>query len=226
MTVLELLDELGIRLDPQLLAVALTHRSYAFEHGGIEHNERLEFLGDAVLGIVVTEALFFAQPDAPEGRLAKQRSAVVSSVGLAAAARAHDLGTLIRLGRGEVLTGGSDKTSILADATEALIGAVYSAEGMESAKRFVLALLADEIAEVKTRSVSLDWKSSLQELTPGPRYEVTSTGPDHAREFTAKVFVDGVCLGTGSGRSKKHAEQLAAQQAYQALKDESDAGTA
>ncbi len=96
---------------------------------------------------------------------------------------------------------------------------------MSQAKRFVLALLADAIAEVQTRSVSLDWKSSLQELAPEPTYEVTSTGPDHAREFTAKVYVDGACLGTGSGRNKKHAEQLAAKQAYRTLKGESDAGT-
>lgn len=218
----ELFRELGIDIDPQLLGLALTHRSWAFEHGGVPHNERLEFLGDAVLGVVVTEHLYRSFPDQPEGWLAKMRAAVVNTYALADVARGLDLGRQLRLGRGEQLTGGVDKDSILADATEALIAAVFIASGRDAAERFVRALMDPVIAAASTDGRATDWKTALQELAAGkhldaPRYEHTSTGPDHNKRFEAVAVVGLLRYPGFTARSKKLAEQGAAELAHREL---------
>lgn len=223
----DLLAQLGVQIDPQLFELALTHRSYAYEAGGIPHNERLEFLGDSVLGVVVTEYLYRTFPDFPEGRLAKLRAAVVSAVSLARVARGLGIGPLIKLGHGEVTTGGADKTSILADTTEALIGAVFLSAGVEGAATLVHHLfdpLVDNAAEL---GAGLDWKTSLQELCsqlglPAPVYQVTESGPDHDKRFVARADIDGRLFAPGEGRSKKRAEQLAAENAFTELSPEAD----
>lgn len=223
----ELLAVLGLSIDPGLLALALTHRSWAYEqtHAGThsgEDNERLEFLGDAVLGLVVADVLYRDCPDAPEGKLAPMRAAVVNSRALADVARSLNLGDHIRLGRGEEATGGRDKASILADTLEAVIGAVYAASGFEAARDFVKRHMGEAIASAAGLGAGLDWKTSLQELAAQrgvapPRYDIEAEGLDHAREFTATVFFDGVACGNGTGTSKKEAEQKAAAQAYASL---------
>ncbi|UZJ25698.1 ribonuclease III [Rhodococcus antarcticus] len=220
-----LLDSLGVQLDAELLTLALTHRSFAYENGGLPTNERLEFLGDAVLGLAVTERLYRSHPDFSEGVLAKIRASVVNMHALAGVARAigdGGLGGYLLLGRGEELTGGRDKTSILADATESLLGAVFVEHGIDAARGVVDRLFAALLAEGPLLGAGLDWKTSLQELTSErglgvPVYEVTSDGPDHLKEFTAQVLVVGDSLGTGTGRSKKEAEQQAASSAWRAL---------
>ena len=213
---------LGVSMDAELLTLALTHRSWAYEHGEAPTNERLEFLGDAVLGIIVTDAIFHDYPDAPEGQLARLRAAVVNSKSLADVARALGIGAHIRLGRGEEVTAGHDKPSILADTLEAIIGAVYVDSGFEAARAFVRRLMMDHIAIAAELGAGLDWKSSLQELAaergwPAPMYDVDSEGPPHARTFTATVILNDERFGSGSGTSKKEAEQQAAAQAYAAL---------
>ena len=218
----DLLAELGMSVDPELLDRALTHRSYAYEQGGLPTNERLEFLGDAVLGLVVTEHLFVSYPDLSEGQLAKLRAAVVNSRALADIARALDLGSVIHLGRGEESTGGRDKSSILADTMEAVIGAVFLQHGVEAARDFVHHLFDGLMADVATRGAGLDWKTSLQEIASVaglgvPHYEVIDTGPDHAKTFQAVVRIDDQRYGPGAGRNKKEAEQNAAAIAFAAL---------
>lgn len=204
--------------------LALTHRSYAFENGGIPSNERLEFLGDAVLQIVVTEHLFHSFPDLAEGQLAKLRASVVNTQALAGVARGLGIGSLIRLGRGEQLTGGADKASILADTTEAIIGAIHVSGGAEVSHRFVHALFDPLMEAAEARADYLDHKTAIQEACARrgwapPRYVVDGTGPDHMRTFTAEVIIDGRTLGRGVASSKKHAEQLAAREAYRELGD-------
>lgn len=208
--------------DPALLVLALTHRSHAFEAGGTPTNERLEFLGDAVLGVIVTDWIYHRFPDAPEGRLAKVRAAAVNAQSLADIARSIDLGAHVLLGRGEEQSGGRDKASILADTFEAVVGAVYLDQGMEGARTLVIRLFADLLDDLALRRESLDYKTSLQELTAAelgalPSYDVTDAGPDHEKWFTATVSVADEVLGKGEGRSKKEAEQLAAAEAYRAL---------
>ena len=217
-----LLEALGVTLPPALLQQALTHRSYAYEHGGLPTNERLEFLGDAVLGLVVTEALYTAHPDAPEGSLAKLRAAVVNTRALADVARTLGLGEHVRLGKGERVTGGSDKNSILADTTEALLGAVHLAHGLDTAAELVRRLFDPLMRAAAGAGAAQDWKTVLQELAAAgghgaPEYVLSATGPDHAKQFAARAVVGGRELGTGSGGSKKQAEQLAAQAAVQVL---------
>ncbi|SHG07296.1 ribonuclease III [Streptoalloteichus hindustanus] len=231
-----LLEALGVELDAELLTLALTHRSYAYENGGIPPNERLEFLGDAVLGLVVTDHLYRAHSDLAEGQLAKLRASVVNMHALAGVARAlgpGGLGAHLLLGKGEELTGGRDKASILADGLEAVIGAVYLQHGVETARDLVHRLFDTLLAEAPRRGAGLDWKTSLQELTAAenlgvPEYRVAEEGPDHRKEFTATVLVAGNPLGTGDGRTKKEAEQKAAEAAWRALSvgSESDAGDA
>src|SRR5690606_20548954 len=211
-------------VDTELLELALVHRSYAYEHGGLPTNERLEFLGDAVLGIIVTDTLYRSFPDLPEGQLAKLRAAVVNMRALAGVSRELDIGAHLKLGRGEENTGGRDKSSILADALEALIGAVYLSGGMDLARSFVHRLFDPLIAESATLGAGLDWKTSLQELTAQqmlgvPEYVVEEDGPDHCKSFKATAVVGGRSLGTGEGRSKKDAEQQAAEVAWQTLRD-------
>jgi ribonuclease III len=219
-----LLDTLGVRVDADLLECALTHRSYAYEHGDLPTNERLEFLGDSVLGLVVTDALFRDHPDLPEGQLAKLRAAVVQMSALAEVARELNLGMYLRLGHGEEITGGRNKQSILADTLEAVIGAVYLDRGLADATALVHRLFDPVIEYAAHLGAGLDWKTSLQELTATrslgvPEYLVDDSGPDHQKHFTAVVKVAGQPLGDGAGRSKKAAEQKAAQVAWLALND-------
>ena len=210
------------QLDSALLVQALTHRSYAYEHGGLPTNERLEFLGDAVLGLVVTDALFRTHADLSEGRLAKLRAAVVNARALAAVGRTLGIGGYVRLGRGEEATGGRDKSSILADTVEALIGAVYLDAGYPSATEVVHRLfdpLLDAAAEL---GAGLDWKTSLQELAAEeglgvPEYLIDDSGPDHRKTFTARVRVGPSVYGEGTGPSKKEAEQRAAEMAWHSI---------
>lgn len=210
---------LGVDVSATILEQALTHRSYAYEHGGLPTNERLEFLGDAVLGLVVTEALYLRNPDVDEGQLAKMRAAVVNARALAGVARALGVGESLRLGRGEETTGGRDKSSILADALEALIGAVYLDRGLSEATALVHRLFDSMIEAAAELGAGLDWKTSLQEIAAlyglgVPEYEVSEAGPDHEKIFTAVVRVGEVVYGDGVGRSKKEAEQQAAALAH------------
>lgn len=212
----------GTDVEAQLLDLALTHRSWAHEHGGLPTNERLEFLGDSVLGIIVTEYLYRTHPQVSEGQLAKMRAGTVSEPALAEVARDLGLGEFIKLGKGETLTGGRDKDSILSDALEALIGATYLTHGLEPTRTVVTRLVSRFLSSARARGASLDWKTSLQELTAvhnlgTPKYEATGQGPDHQRVFTATAVVDGEIMGTGSGSSKKTAEHEAAQAAYAAI---------
>lgn len=220
-----LLNELGIDLDPQLFGLAMTHRSYAYENGGLPHNERLEFLGDAVLGVVVTEHLYRTYPDLPEGRLAKLRAAVVNSHSLADVARDLDLGAEIRLGRGEQTTGGNDKSSILADSLEAFLGAVLISCGRDCADRLIRHLFDPLVTEAAALGAGLDWKTSLQELCAerelGPvSYQITESGPDHDKRFDAVAVVAGDRFEAGHGTSKKQAEQGAAEHAFRTITGE------
>jgi ribonuclease III len=222
----ELRRALGVPIMPKSLERALTHRSYAYENANPPTNERLEFLGDSVLGLVVTDTLYRGYPNLPEGQLAKLRAAVVQMVALAEVARGLNLGAYIRLGRGEQGTGGRDKSSILADTLEAVIGAVYIDCGLAEASALVHRLFDPVIARSASLGAGLDWKTSLQELTAGellgvPDYQVAESGPDHAKSFHAVVRVGGRVLGSGAGRSKKQAEQQAAQAAWRAITGES-----
>jgi ribonuclease III len=220
-----LLDALGVDLPDEVLTLALTHRSYAYEHGGLPTNERLEFLGDAVLGLTITDELFHRHPDRAEGDLAKLRASVVNTQALAEVARNltdQGLGAHLLLGRGEVNTGGAHKSSILADSMESLLGAIYLHHGIEAAREVILRLFGALLDAAPTLGAGLDWKTSLQELTAArgmgaPAYQVTSTGPDHDKEFTAVVVVMDTEYGSGVGRSKKEAEQHAAAAAWKAL---------
>ena len=220
-----LLDALGVELPEELLSLALTHRSYAYEHGGLPTNERLEFLGDAVLGLTITDELYHRHPDRSEGDLAKLRASVVNTQALADVGRNlsdDGLGRHMLLGRGESNTGGADKSSILADGMESLLGAIYLQHGINTAREVILRLFGPLLDTAPTLGAGLDWKTSLQELTAArglgaPSYVVTSTGPDHDKEFTAAVVVMDTQYGSGMGRSKKEAEQKAASAAYKAL---------
>ena len=218
----ELLAALGVELDPPLADQALTHRSFAYENGGLPTNERLEFLGDAVLGLVVTDSLFNSYPELPEGQLAKLRAAVVNAKALAGVARDLGVGSYMRLGRGEESSGGRDKSSILADTLEALIGAVYQQQGIGPATELVHRLFDPLIAASAKRGAGLDWKTSLQEVAAAngagvPEYRVSDSGPDHQKTFRAVVVIGGRELGAGEGGSKKEAEQQAAESAWHVL---------
>lgn len=217
-----ILSECGAPLTSTAMDLAMTHRSFAYENGGLPTNERLEFLGDAVLGLVVTESLYRRYPDVAEGQLAKMRAAIVNARALADVARSLDLGGHLRLGRGEEITGGRDKSSILADTLEAVIGAVYLECGPPAAEGFVHRLFDPLIAHASTLGAGLDWKTSLQELTASmdlgaPDYAVEESGPDHAKAFRAVAIVGADVYGEGEGRSKKEAEQQAAEAAYRTL---------
>ncbi|MFN8190421.1 MAG: ribonuclease III [Nocardioidaceae bacterium] len=215
-----LLEALGNpKLDPELFDRALTHRSFAYENGQIPTNERLEFLGDSVLGVVVTEHLYRTHPDLSEGRLAKLRAAVVNARALADVAREVGLGQHIKLGRGEDTTGGRDKASILSDTVEAVIGAIHLSAGIEEAARVVHLLFDPMMEAAAAMGAGLDWKTSLQELSAElglgvPEYVIQDDGPDHMKTFTAQVRVGDGRYGHGVGRSKKEAEQGAAETAY------------
>ncbi|MEU8298207.1 ribonuclease III [Micromonospora sp. NPDC048909] len=220
----------GVTLDPELLERALTHRSYAYENGGLPTNERLEFLGDSVLGVVITTALFHNHPDLPEGQLAKLRASVVNMRALADVARGlgpDGLGAYLLLGKGEETTGGRDKASILADTLEALLGAIYLQYGLDTAAIVIHRLFDPLMAESAGRGAALDWKTSLQELTAAlglgvPEYRIEGAGPDHLKTFTAWVVVAGNRYGGAEGRSKKEAEQRAAEAAWRTLTEQTE----
>lgn len=223
----EQLAHLSARLDhhfrePSLLTLALTHRSYCAEHDNVESNERLELLGDSVVGLAVTEHLYRTLPDRDEGVLAKIRSSVVSEPALAEAADEIGLGDALLLGRGELLSGGRSKPSILADAFEAVIGALYIDAGYDAAARVTVQLLGSQIDAATVGPGGQDYKTRLQELTAqrferAPMYVLTESGPEHGKRFHATVTIDHKALGTGVGTSKKRAEQAAAQAAWDAL---------
>jgi ribonuclease-3 len=216
---------LGVGVDPDLLERTLTHRSYAYEHGGLPNNERLEFLGDSVLGVVITTALYHAHPDLPEGHLARLRASVVNMRALAQVARGlgpKGLGSHVLLGKGEETTGGRDKSSILADTLEALLGAIYLQHGLDVASTVIHKLFDPLMTDSASRGAGLDWKTSLQELTASrglgvPEYRIEDAGPDHAKTFTAWAVVGGRLFGGVTGGSKKEAEQRAAEAAWREL---------
>jgi ribonuclease III len=228
--------QLGLAVDADELRRALTHRSYAYENGGLPTNERLEFLGDSVLGLVVTDTLFRLRPELPEGQLAKLRAAVVNMRALAGVARGLHLGEFVLLGRGEEATGGRDKSSILADTLEAVLGAVYVSRGLDVAAALVHRLFDPLIERSTHMGAGLDWKTSLQELTATldigvPEYVIEESGPDHQKSFTAVVRVGESTYGNGAGGSKKEAEQEAAASAWAAIRSahglpEADSATA
>lgn len=216
-------ETLGVPdLDPELLTHALTHRSYSYENGQIPNNERLEFLGDSVLGVVVTETLFRGHPDLPEGQLAKLRAAVVSAKALAEVARTLGLGDHLRLGRGEEASGGREKPSILSDAMEAVLGAIFIEFGIERAADVIHSIFDPVIAQAAELGAGLDWKTSLQEISAlhghgVPAYVLEGTGPDHDKTFTASVVLGELRFDGGTGRSKKDAEQMVAEIAWRAI---------
>ncbi|MDQ1418346.1 MAG: ribonuclease [Acidimicrobiaceae bacterium] len=211
--------------DAELLLRALSHRSWCAETAGALSNERLEFLGDAVLGLVVTDHLFLTYPSLPEGELAKVRASVVNSAVLAELAAELDIGDAILLGKGEGQSGGREKPSILADAMEALIGAIYLDRGWQAASNLVMRLLGERMVEAAAGPGGQDYKTRLQELCARqldqlPHYQVSDEGPDHAKMFDALVSVGGTIFGSGHGRSKKQAEQAAARVAWERLTKE------
>ena len=211
--------------DRSLLARALAHRSYCAENPSVEANERLEFLGDAVLGLVVTDYIYRAFPHLPEGELAKVRASVVNAGVLAEIATEIGLGEYVLLGKGEGLSGGREKPSILADAMEAVLAATYLDGGWEASFDLVMRLLGERIATAAQGPGGQDYKTRLQELAARrfdqmPRYEVRDEGPDHAKRFFAAVLLQGTARGRGEGRSKKQAEQAAARMAWEWLRDE------
>jgi ribonuclease III len=218
---LDALDRaLGVTFGDDLLReAALTHRSYAFERGSTLTNERLEFLGDSVLGLVVTDMAYRAHPLLPEGQLAKLRAAIVNMQALADVARGLDVGRLVLLGKGEEQSGGRDKASILADALEAIFGAVYLDRGLEVVTELIERLFRPRMDAYVRGEGERDYKTILQELASAelhsmPEYRLAERGPDHEKEFTATVWLGGEPLGTGIGRSKKEAEQQAAREAH------------
>jgi ribonuclease-3 len=219
-----LLVRVGLNLSDDLLELALTHRSYAYEHGGLPTNERLEFLGDSVLGVIITESLYRTHPDLPEGQLAKLRASIVNMHALAGVGATLGLGELLLLGRGEELTGGREKPSIVSDAVEALLGALYLQHGLEPVRGAVLCIFADLLTSAPRLGAGLDWKTSLQELSASvgvgvPEYQIDEEGPDHDKTFTARAVLGGEVLGEGTGHTKKEAEQQAASTAYALLKE-------
>ena len=218
-------EQLGVVIEPSLLELAFTHRSFAYESEIKETNERLEFLGDSVLGLIVTEELYKRYPDFDESRLSPLRSGVVNMRALADIARELDLGSYIRLGKGEEVTGGRDKNSLLADALEALIGAIYLQFGFDICTQIVRRLITSTMDAAVARGAGLDGKTALQELVAAlnkgvPEYVVSEEGPDHDKNFTAVAMVAGVTISEGIGKSKREAEQIAARTAYESLKNE------
>ncbi|MGY9123892.1 MAG: ribonuclease III [Actinomycetales bacterium] len=222
-----LLEALGVEVSLEVLERALTHSSYAYEQGGLD-NERFEFLGDAVLGQAITHSLYLRFPDLPEGELAKRRASIVSTSALAEVAESINLGVHLRLGRGEELTGGREKPSLLADALEALIAAVFLDQGPVAATACVERLMGGLVDDADARSEVSDPKTALQEWAAKhqsgvPQYTITHSGPDHAKIFVAQVFLDSPSpertpVGEGSGSSKKAAELVAASVALKSLR--------
>ena len=219
---------IGVRFDDRgVLLRSLAHRSWCAENGEPESNERLEFLGDSVLGLVVTHYVFEHFPELPEGQLSEVRAGVVNARVLAELALELDLGSHLLLGKGEDAAGGRAKPSILADAFEAVIAAVYIDRGFGVARDLVLRCLSERIAAAAAGPGGRDFKTRLQEATAArslgrPRYVVRDEGPDHAKQFFALVYVADHVYGEGDGSSKKEAEQSAAWVAWTRLQDEAD----
>ncbi|WP_125107862.1 ribonuclease III [Gulosibacter massiliensis] len=221
-----LAEALGVDFVPELLDLALTHSSWGYEHDGAPDNERLEFLGDSVLGMAVAQLLYREYPDLSEGELSPRHHALVSTVTLAEIGRREGIGEYLRLGRSEQLTGGWDKDSILADAVEALIGAAYLSRGYLEAEAFVVRLLDPYLDQVDRLGAAMDPKTALQEVVTAnkaenPEYAVEGTGPDHDRSYEATVTVhrgrQQLVSATGVGPSKKQAEMAAALEAWYEL---------
>lgn len=213
------MKRLGIDIDSETLRLALTHRSYSYENGGIPTNERVEFLGDSILGFSVAEYLYKKYPDLPEGDLAKRRAAIVSTRALAIIARDLGVGEHIFLGRGEAQSNGANKASILADTMEALIGATYLDQGMDAARALVLRFVTPLLEDVRLLGAATDWKTVIQEEVAAKklgdmRYQVTGSGPDHARTYEATLVISDEPYGSGHGSSKKEAEQEAARNSW------------
>lgn len=211
--------------DPSLLRAALYHSSYANEHraAGIRSNERLEFLGDAVLGFVTAEYLYAKHPDLPEGDLTRRRAALVCEESLHEVAQALDLGSCLQLGRGEEQGGGRHRPSILADATESVFAAVYLDGGMDAARDLIHRVLLDKEREEQVEERRRDYKTELQELVQQKKNQVLAyelvgqSGPDHDKQFSVEVSLNGTIVGKGVGSSKKRAEQDAARCAIENL---------
>ena len=213
-------------VEDKLLELALTHRSFSYEAGGIPTNERLEFLGDSVLGLVVTDELYKQFPNLDESRLSPLRSGVVNMRALAQIARDIKLGEHLRIGKGEEATNGRDKNSILADSLEALVGAIYIQHGYAKTAQIVLEWIKPALTLASDMGASLDSKTALQELTSdlnlsSPEYEITESGPDHDKSFIATVVVNSEKFPNGEGKSKREAEQAAAKLAYDLLSSRS-----
>jgi ribonuclease III len=224
------LTGLGIPAEPgSLYETALTHRSYAFEQSvPVPHNERLEFLGDAVLEAVVTDLIFRTYPEMPEGEMARLRASVVERQALASLAEEAGVGAHLRLGRGEEASGGRTKASLLADALEALVGALYLDRGIETVAAVLEPVFADMIERAVTAGTH-DAKGALQETAARmgaerPAYRVAGSGPDHDRRFVAHVYVDEELFGVGTGTSKREAETNAAREALSRLMEGADEG--
>ena len=205
-----------------MLELALTHRSFSYEAGGLPTNERMEFLGDSVLGLVVTDELYEKFPDLDESRLSPLRSGVVNMRALAQVARDINLGQYLRIGKGEEATNGRDKNSILADSFEALVGAIYLDHGYEKTAEIVLNLLRPVIDSAQNSGAALDGKTALQELAASlgltsPEYEIGESGPDHDKSFTAIAILSGERFPQGVGKSKREAEQAAAKLAHEVI---------
>ena len=213
--------------DASMRQLALTHRSHAFENDLPANNERLEFLGDAVLGIVVTDMAYREFSEMPEGELAKLRAALVNMGALAEVARDIGLGRFVLLGKGEEMSGGRDKSSILADVLEALLGAVYLDRGLDVASKLIRRLFRPRMIAYVRGEGERDYKTILQEIASSelhvvPEYRIRERGPDHQKEFTATAVLAGKEWGVGMGRSKKEAEQQAAHQAYVRLSERAE----
>ncbi|HEY4899073.1 MAG TPA: ribonuclease III [Candidatus Nanopelagicaceae bacterium] len=218
----DLTDQLGIAVSSDLLELALTHRSFAYESGGIPTNERIEFLGDSVLGLIITEELYKKFPNLDESRLSPLRSGIVNTKALATIARELELGDHLRIGKGEESTGGRDKSSILADSLEALVGAIYLEHGLGIATTKVLEWFGPLIESANAQGAGIDAKTALQELAAAngmsaPEYEISESGPDHDKSFTAIAILGGERFATGSGKSKREAEQVSAKLALEVL---------
>jgi len=222
----DLLEQLGVEVDAVILELAFTHRSFAYEAGLTATNERLEFLGDSVLGMIVTDELYRKYPDLDESRLSPLRSGIVNMRALAEIARSLSLGKYIRLGKGEEVTNGRDKNSLLADAFEALIGALYISLGFEKTSECLLKLVGPTLSSAMAMGAGLDGKTALQELVSSLgkatlEYQVTESGPDHDKSFEATAMIGGEAVATGTGKSKREAEQSAARSAFDILKPSS-----
>lgn len=206
---------LGVEIEPQLLELALTHRSYSYENGRGPNNERLEFLGDAILGFLVTSHIHDHFSNMDEGNLTKLKNAVVSAPALAQAASSINLGEYLLLGKGEIQTGGREKMNLLADTFEAVLGAAYVSKGLEAAKTIVDQHILPLLDSAEDLLLSADPKTTFlesmqQQGKAVPVYQTTHEGPDHDRTFFANLLIDGQVIASASGRSRKQAETNAA----------------